>query len=297
MVNPGGPRKESVLIQVAGGLLALVILAALIGPFLSPYGYDQVTEKQFAPPSLQHWFGTDLHGRDVFTRVIYGARVSLMVGLVGSLVSLIVGTTYGMVSGYVGGRLDDIMMRIVDILYSLPRLVIVILLIGVFDQQMKSFLEWFGSPKLVAHSRLIVLFIGLGMVEWLTMARIIRGQVLSLKEQTFVQASRALGQKPWKIILLHLLPNLRGIIIVYLTLTIPTVILEESFLSFLGLGVQAPQSSWGTLLSDGASMINPVRIAWWLLLGPALFMAVTLLSLNFIGDGLRDRFDPRSRSR
>jgi peptide/nickel transport system permease protein/oligopeptide transport system permease protein len=220
-----------------------------------------------------------------------------MVGLVGSLVSLIVGTTYGMVSGYVGGRLDDIMMRIVDILYSLPRLVIVILLIGVFDQQMKSFLEWFGSPKLVAHSRLIVLFIGLGMVEWLTMARIIRGQVLSLKEQTFVQASRALGQKPWKIILLHLLPNLRGIIIVYLTLTIPTVILEESFLSFLGLGVQAPQSSWGTLLSDGASMINPVRIAWWLLLGPALFMAVTLLSLNFIGDGLRDRFDPRSRSR
>lgn len=291
------PAQSHGLITAAIILLTLIVLAALFGPLLSPYAYNQITPNQFAPPSSQHWFGTDLHGRDVFTRVLYGARISLLVGLVGSLVSLIVGTAYGLISGYLGGRVDDVMMRFVDILYSLPRLIIVILLIGIFDTQVKTSLESLGAAWLVPHSRLIVLFIGLGLVEWLSMARIIRGQVLSLKEQTFVQAARAMGQSPLKIILLHLLPNLRGLIIVYLTLTIPAVILEESFLSFLGLGVQAPQSSWGTLLSDGAAMINPVRIAWWLLAGPALFMAATLLALNFLGDALRDKFDPRSRMR
>lgn len=296
MVNDRGHRADG-LILGASCLLALIVAAAIFGPFLSPYAYNQITPNQFAPPSWQHWLGTDLHGRDVLTRVLYGARISLLVGLIGSLVSLVVGTSYGLISGYVGGRLDDLMMRLVDILYSLPRLIIVILLIGVFDRQVKGFLEGLGWGALVPHSRLIVLFFGLGLVEWLTMARIVRGQVLSLKEQTFVQASRAMGQRPIRIILLHLLPNLRGIIIVYLTLTIPAVILEESFLSFLGLGVQAPQSSWGTLLSDGAAMINPVRIAWWLLVGPALFMASTLLALNFIGDALRDKFDPRSQNR
>lgn len=275
-------------------LLALVVLAAVFGPFCSPYGYETISKAQFSPPSAEHWFGTDIHGRDVLTRLLYGARVSLAVGCIGALVSLIVGVFYGMVSGYVGGRVDNAMMRFVDILYSLPRIIILIVLITIFDQKLKTYLSGFNLPWLVTNSRLLVLFVGLGLVEWLTMARIIRGQVLTLKERTFVQASRALGQSNTRIVLQHLLPNLRGLIIVYITLTVPTVILEESFLSFLGLGVQAPQSSWGTLLSDGAGVINPVRIYWWLLAGPAFFMAVTLLALNFLGDSLRDKFDPRS---
>lgn len=289
-------------------LLALVILTAIFGPLCSDYGYEEVSAVQFSPPSAMHWFGTDIHGRDVLTRLLYGARVSLAVGCIGAFVSLIVGVSYGLISGYAGGRVDNAMMRFVDILYSLPRVIILIVLITIFDKQVKvlltnffndpwmAYFPWLTakSPSVIASSRLIVLFVGLGLVEWLTMARIIRGQVLTLKERTFVQASRALGQSNLRIILQHLLPNLRGLIIVYITLTVPTVILEESFLSFLGLGVQAPQSSWGTLLSDGASVINPVRIYWWLLAGPAFFMAVTLLALNFLGDSLRDKFDPRS---
>lgn len=279
----------------AGCALAFMVALALLGPLLSPYGYSQGSEHQFEPPSAQHWLGTDIHGRDVLTRVLHGARVSLLVGIVGASVSLTIGVLYGMISAWCGGWIDQLMMRLVEIIYALPRIILVIILIALFDEKAKTWMESVGLASWVPHSRLILLFIGLGMVEWLTMARIVRGQVLSLKERAFVQAARVLGQSPHRILLRHLLPNLAPIILVYLTLTIPSVILEESFLSFLGLGVQAPQSSWGTLLSDGASLVNPVKIYWWMLAGPAAFMAATLLALNFLGDALRDRFDPRMR--
>jgi peptide/nickel transport system permease protein/oligopeptide transport system permease protein len=284
-------------ILAAATILGFIILIAIVGPVLSPYGYEETGSLQFSPPSASHWMGTDIHGRDVLTRVLHGARISLLVGVVGAGVSLTIGVLYGMISGYCGGWIDHVMMRIVEIIYALPRIILVIILIALFDEKAKLWMEHQGLSSWVPHSRLILLFIALGMVEWLTMARIVRGQVLSLKERAFVQASQVLGQRPLLILFRHLLPNLTPIILVYLTLTIPSVILEESFLSFLGLGVQAPQSSWGTLLSDGAGLINPVKIYWWLLLAPVLFMAATLLALNFLGDALRDRHDPRLRQR
>ena len=279
------------MIWVGAGVLVIIILLALIGPVFSPYDYEETSELQFAGPSSRHWFGTDLHGRDLFTRVLFGARISLLVGIVGTLVSLLIGVSYGVISGYVGGQVDSWMMRLVDVLYALPRIVLVIVVIAVFDSQVKDLLHGTAWTGAVPYTRLVLMFISLGMVEWLTMARIVRGQVLSLKNREFVQAALSLGQSPLAIICKHLLPNLRGVIIVYLTLTVPTVILEESFLSFLGLGVQPPQSSWGTLLADGAAVINPIRSYWWVILGPASFMAVTLLALNFLGDALRDYFE------
>jgi peptide/nickel transport system permease protein/oligopeptide transport system permease protein len=284
-------NRRIILISLA--ILAGVLLAAWLGPVCSPYDRDDTGFAPLLAPSAQHWFGTDANGRDVQTRVFYGARISLLVGAVGALVSLTVGVCYGIASGYLGGKADNVMMRFVDILYSLPRLVIVILLISVLDEKFKTWLGGMNLKVFQEYSRLLLLFAGLGLVEWLTMARIVRGQVLSLKERQFVQAAKVLGQAEWKIMLRHLLPNLSGIILVYLTLTIPAVILEESFLSFLGLGVQAPQASWGTLLSEGAGFVNPIEIAWWMLVGPGIFIAVTLLALNFLGDTLRDRFDPK----
>jgi oligopeptide transport system permease protein len=280
---------------ISGTLLLGLVALALIGPLLSPYDYATPSENSLLPPQSSNWFGTDLNGRDVLTRTLYGARISLLVGVVGASVSLVIGVCYGIISGYYGGRVDAVMMRIVDVLYSLPRLILVIFIIAVFDQHAKKILLYLGLESWSSWSRLILLFLGLGMVEWLTMARIVRGQVLSLKERAFIHAAHVLGQSNRRIMLKHLLPNLSGVILVYLTLTIPSVILEESFLSFLGLGVQAPQASWGTLLSEGASFINPIKISWWMLLGPGIFMALTLLSLNFLGDALRDRFDPRFR--
>ena len=200
-----------------------------------------------------------------------------------------------MVSGYFGGKTDELMMRIVDILYSVPRLLIIIIAVYSFDKPLKSWLAAHGWINLVGFSRILLLIVVLGLNEWLSLARIVRGQVLSLKQQQFILAARALGQSHTRIIARHLLPNLMGIVTVYLTLTIPAVILDESFLSFLGLGIQAPQASWGSLLSDGANVINPVRSYWWLLLFPALAMSVTLLALNFLGDGLRDALDPRQK--
>ena len=241
------------------------------------------------------FFGTDTNGRDAFARVLEGARISLLVGISGALINLIIGTAYGLVSGYAGGRTDGMMMRLVEILYALPRLIILIIFTFIFDQHFKTWLNAHGFLALVGYSKIIILILSLGLIEWLTMARIVRGQVLSLKNLQFVTAARALGQSHALIIVRHLLPNVAGIVIVYLTLTIPAVILDESFLSFLGLGVQAPQASWGSLLSDGALVINPVKSYWWLLLCPALVMSVTLLALNFLGDALRDALDPRSR--
>lgn len=283
--------------RIAGSLAILVAvsLAAAIGPWLSPHAHDQLGPLRFAPPGAGHWGGTDLLGRDVMTRVLMGARISLLVGLSGALVSLAIGVTYGAISGYVGGKTDALLMRLVDILYSIPRLVFVIVLISVLDQRVRAALVQLGHPEWAPQAKFILLFIGLGAVQWLSMARIVRGQVLSLKERQFVLAARALGQSHAAILVRHILPNLVGIVIVYLTLTIPVVILEESLLSFLGLGVQPPMASWGTLIAQGAQTINPVKSYWWLLVAPAAAMALTLMALNFLGDGLRDVLDPRAR--
>ncbi len=275
-------------------VLAVIVLLALLGPLLPFYSPELTTPQKNAAPSLTHLFGTDLNGRDLFSRVIQGAQVSLIVGLCGALVSFLVGTAYGLVSGYVGGRVDNAMMRFVEVLYSIPRLIIVIVAIFTFEKRLAALINEI-NPDWVAYSKVIILILCLGLIEWLSMARIVRGQVLALKEQQFVLAARALGQSHARILLRHLLPNLVGVVVVYLTLTIPQVILDESFLSFLGLGINDPQASWGSLLSDGKNVINPVKSYWWLLVFPAAAMSLTLLSLNFLGDALRDALDPRAK--
>jgi oligopeptide transport system permease protein len=281
--------------RVAFFVLAAILLLAVVGPIILPVRYQELTANQFQPPTWQHPFGTDLNGRDVLYRVLEGARISLFVGTAGALISFFVGTTYGLVAGYVGGRWDAAMMRAVEILYSVPRLIIILIFINAFDNNVKSWLIAAGMESMLGYSKILILVLCLGLIEWLTMARIVRGQVLSLKNQQFVAAARSLGQTQTHIILRHLLPNLVGVVVIYLTLTIPAVILDESFLSFLGLGIQAPQASWGSLLSDGAQVINPVRSNWWLLVFPAVVMSATLLALNFLGDALRDVLDPRAR--
>ena len=288
-------RKNPIAI-VAAILLVTVFAFAVFG--LNVFGIDPhaTSNAQYSPPNSTHPFGTDVNGRDSFARVMEGARISLLVGFCGAFIALFVGTTYGLISGYVGGRTDALMMRFVEILYAIPRLIILILVTFIFDRHFKTWLNGIGLTGLVGYSKIIILIVSLGLIEWLTMARIVRGQVLALKSQQFVLAARALGQSHTRIILRHLLPNLIGIVIIYLTLTIPAVILDESFLSFLGLGVQAPQASWGSLLSEGAQVINPVKSYWWLLLFPASVMSVTLLALNFLGDALRDALDPRAKS-
>ncbi len=280
---------------VACATLALVVAVATVGPVLLPRGSGGVTGAQFLPPSARHFFGTDLNGRDVFYRVSEGARISLLVGISGALISFFIGTAYGLVAGYAGGRLDSAMMRAVEILYSIPRLIIILIFISAFDTHFKNWLAAHHFDSVIGYSRIAILVASLGLIEWLTMARIVRGQVLALKSLQFVAAARSLGQSHAKIITRHLLPNLIGIVVIYLTLTIPAVILDESFLSFLGLGIQAPQASWGSLLSEGAQVINPVHSYWWLLVFPAVVMSVTLLALNFLGDALRDALDPRAR--
>jgi peptide/nickel transport system permease protein/oligopeptide transport system permease protein len=275
--------------------LAFMVLACVVGPFFLPSALGEPGPNQYAPPSWEHPFGTDLNGRDLLYRVLTGGRISLLVGLCGAVVSLFIGTAWGLVAGYVGGRTDALMMRFVDILYSVPRLIFILIAINAFNAGLQEWANREGLEWLVESSRIAILILTLGFIEWLTMARIVRGQVLSLKERQFVTAARALGQSHVKILSRHLLPNLAGIILVYLTLTIPAVIIDESFLSFLGLGIQAPQASWGSLLADGAGAINPVRSFWWLLVFPAAAMALTLLALNFLGDALRDAFDSKAR--
>jgi len=276
-------------------VLAFVVLAAIIGPWLMPESAAHLSADQFAPPSWEHPFGTDLHGQDLLYRVLTGARVSLVVGGAGAMVAIFIGTAYGLVSGYAGGRTDNLMMRFVEILNAVPRLILLLVAINAFDSRMKTLLIQLGWDGLISYSRIIILIFALGLIEWLTMARIVRGQVLSLKEQQYVLAAQSLGQSRVKILYRHLLPNLLGIVIIYLTLTIPAVILDESFLSFLGLGVQAPQASWGSLLASGAQAINTLQSYWWLLVFPAVTMSVTLLALNFLGDALRDALDPKGR--
>ena len=276
-------------------VLVLVAVAAGIGPSVLPATDANVTQASFLPPSQIHPFGTDLNGRDLLYRVLLGAQISLLVGIAGAVVSFALGTAYGMIAGYLGGSVDSLMMRVVDILYAIPRLIFLLILISAIDPILRATMVEHGLQSLVGYSKIFILIACLGFTEWLTMARIIRGQVLSLKSQEFVVAARSIGQTHWNIIWQHLLPNLIGVAIVYLTLTVPSVILDESFLSFLGVGVQAPLASWGLLLSDAAQVINPIKGYWWLLVFPAAAMGSTLLALNFLGDGLRDAFDPRQR--
>jgi peptide/nickel transport system permease protein/oligopeptide transport system permease protein len=274
--------------------LAAMILLILIWPLFAPYSPIAVSDLQSIPPTNQHWFGTDVHGRDLLTRIFYGARISLLVGAVGAIVSLVIGVLWGAIAGYVGGRWDSLLMRIVDILYSMPSIVFVIVLITTLETLFKDWLAKHFSPETANLARLLFLFFGLGAVSWLTMARIVRGQVLALRNRAFIDASRALGASHTRIIFRHILPNVYGVIIVYLTLTIPSVILYESFLSYLGLGIQAPQASLGSLLAEGAAQINPIRVYWWMIVFPGAMLVSMLLALNFTGDGLRDAFDPRS---
>lgn len=257
--------------------LSLIVLLAMLGPLASQNSYNSLDWEFFgSAPTLanDHWFGTDAVGRDMFVRTLHGARISLLVGIVATAVALLIGVAYGSIAGYLGGRVDALMMRVVDVIYSLPFMFFVILLMVVFGKN------------------ILLIFVAIGAVEWLTMARIVRGQTLSLKQREFIEAARACGLSDLRIIGTHIVPNVLGPVIVYVTLTIPQVILAESFLSFLGLGVQEPMTSWGVLIADGAAQMED---APWMLLFPATFLAITLFCFNFIGDGLRDALDPKDR--
>lgn len=258
------------------------------------YAPEQLSDAQFRPPDAQHWFGTDEHGRDVLSRVLYGAQISLLVGFVGAAVSLVIGVLWGAIAGSAGGRVDSVLMRTVDVLYSLPSIIFVIVLLTTLGEKLKQIPLVRHSPALEKDLRLLILFVGLGAISWLTMARIVRGQVLSLRTRPFVDASRALGASPARILVRHIIPNVFGVVIVYLTLTVPSIVLYESFLSYLGLGVQPPMASWGSLISEGVDQINPIRIYWWMIVFPGGVLVSTLLALNFLGDGLRDAWDVKS---
>tara|TARA_B100000768_G_scaffold12583_1_gene12208 strand:- start:1818 stop:2699 length:882 start_codon:yes stop_codon:yes gene_type:complete len=256
------------------GLLILLCIVSLLTPWIAPYGYEQQDLLLGAtPPSMQHWLGTDVFGRDMLTRIMWGGRVSLTVGFIATAVALAIGVVWGAVAGYIGGRVDMVMMRLVDILYALPFMIFIILLMVVFGRSM------------------LLLFFAIGAVEWLTMARIVRGQVMSLRKQEFVEAAHSLGLPQWTIIRRHIIPNTLGPVIVYTTLTIPSVMLLEAFLSFLGLGIQPPQSSWGLLINYGVETMEEYP---WLLIFPGIALSLTLFALNFLGDGLRDALDPRT---
>ena len=260
---------------IATIIFGVILLLCLIGPLLLAQHSGETNDlaNTFKKPSISHWFGTDDLGRDLFVRTLEGGRISLAVGFLATAVSLMIGVVYGSIAGYIGGRTDAFLMRIVDILYSLPFTIFVILLMVMFGRNF------------------ILLFVAIGFVEWLTMARIVRAQVMALKDTELVEAARALGYGNLRIIFGHLLPNILGPVIIYASLTVPAVMLLEAVLSFLGLGVQPPMSSWGLLIKDGAEKID---VYPWLLIFPALFFSATLFSLNFIGDGLRDALDPKS---
>lgn len=295
MADPRAVRRlvRNPAAWVSAAILIFAVLSCVAGPWFLPASLGEPGPNQYAPPSWEHPFGTDLNGRDQLFRVLTGGRISLLVGACGALVSLFIGTAWGLVAGYAGGAADAAMMRLVDVLYSVPRLIFILIAINAFNAQLQGFASGLGWEWLVGSSRIAILILTLGVIEWLTMARIVRGQVLSLKSRQFITAAQVLGQSHANILLRHLLPNLSGVILIYLTLTIPAVIIDESFLSFLGLGIQAPQASWGSLLADGAGAINPLKSFWWLLVFPASAMSVTLLALNFLGDAMRDAFDPR----
>lgn len=311
MAAPGGWRilRRNRAAMIAIYFLAALSLIAMVVPVLLPEALKTTSSASFAPPSARHLLGTDVNGQDMLFRVLAGARVSLGVGLAGALISLVIGTFYGMVSGYMGGRVDAFMMRTIEVLQSVPRILFIMILIAALDDHVKEWIDGWrlaaqqhdsqriaaGMSGLKACSKVLVMVVSLGLVEWTAMARIVRGQVLVLREMAFVTASKAMGQGSWGVLRRHLLPNLGTIILTCLTLTIPAVILDESVLSFLGLGIEDPAASWGSLLKDGAQVINPLESKWWLLVFPALLMSASLLALNFLGDGLRDVFDPKDK--
>ncbi len=264
-------------------VLVLVLLFALFGPLLTPWNYEDIDWdalsdiRELGAPSLEtkHYFGTDDLGRDLYSRVIQGTQISLMVGFIGSFIAVVVGTLYGAIAGYIGGRVDGFMMRLVDILLAIPGMFVLILLMVMFGRS------------------IVMIFIGIGLLSWLDMSRIIRGQTLSLKQKEFIEAAVATGVRPLTIVTRHIVPNVLGIVVVYATLLVPGMIMTESFISFLGLGVQEPQTSWGALINEGAKTIQHGTL--WQLLFPLGFFVVTLLSFYFIGDGLRDALDPKDR--
>lgn len=258
-------------------ILGFILFLAVFADLLSPHSYEALDwDYMKVAPTLEkfHIFGTDTVGRDLFVRTLYGARISLAVGVIATFVALTIGVLYGATAGFIGGKVDEIMMRIVDILYALPFFFFVIILVVVFGRN------------------IFLLFVALGAVQWLTMARIVRGQTLTIKGKEFIEAAEAAGVSRGKMIVRHIIPNVIGPVLVYITLTIPAVMLEEAFLSFIGLGVQEPMTSWGALIAEGK---DEMEGAVWMLLFPASFMAVTLFCFNFIGDGLRDALDPKDR--
>ncbi|HWV21255.1 MAG TPA: ABC transporter permease subunit [Devosia sp.] len=268
-------KNKAAVISI--GIVVVIILAAFIGPYFVPWGYSEVDWTSIRkPPDFDkgHYLGTDQNGRDMLARVLQGTQMSLIVAAVATVVSVTIGVVYGAVSGYFGGRVDSLMMRFVDVMYALPYILFVIILVVMFGR----------NP--------VLLFVGIGAIEWLTMARIVRGQTLSIKEKEFIEAARASGAKPFAIIMRHIVPNLSGPVVIYATLTIPEIIIAESFLSYLGLGVQEPQTSLGTLISAGAPV---AEVLPWMLLGPAVVLVTLLLCLTYIGDGLRDALDPKDR--
>ena len=268
-------RNKAAVVSIF--VLVLIVLSAFIGPYFLEWGYSQVDWSAIRKPpdfSKGHYLGTDQNGRDMLARTLQGTQMSLIVAFVATLVSVVIGIAYGAIAGYFGGRVDAIMMRIVDVMYALPYILFVIILVVMFGR----------NP--------VLLFVGIGAIEWLTMARIVRGQTLSLKEKEFIEAARAGGARPATIIFRHLVPNLTGPVVIYATLTIPEIIITESFLSYLGLGVQEPQTSLGTLISFGAPV---AEVLPWMLLAPATVLVTMLLCLTYIGDGLRDALDPKDR--
>jgi oligopeptide transport system permease protein len=286
-------------------IASLVLLVAMLAACLAMLGWsagamraaDLDAARQ--PPSVAHPLGTDELGRDLLARTLYGGAISLSLGLLAAGIAVVIGTAYGAIAGYYGGRLDEFMMRTVDVLYALPTLLLLMLLTVSLGARIEQTPLWFDGasghwrPLGKEWSRFVVLAVAIGGVSWLTMARVMRGQVLSLRERPFVEAARAMGLPTRRIVLRHILPNLVGPIIVFATLTVPQTILQESFLSFLGIGVQPPQATWGSLAADGVRVLNPIRVDWWLVVFPCAALSLTLLALNFLGDGLRDTLEAR----
>ncbi|MDB4954846.1 MAG: oppC [Myxococcales bacterium] len=279
MINAWQRLRRNKMAVVCGTIFVLVALFCYLGPFVAAaFGLDPTTihaDLGPRPPSWSHWFGTDTLGRDMFVRVMIGGRIAILVAVVTTSIALVIGVTYGAIAAYAGGRIDNVMMRIVDTLYGLPTIVFIIVVMATFNTK-----------------SLTALFALIGAISWLTMARIVRGQVLSIRHREFVEAARALGVPPARILFRHIVPSALGPVIVYATLALPQVMLTEAFLSFLGLGVQAPLASWGTLVTEGSSQIV---VYPWMLVYPGLVMAITVMSLNFLGDGLRDALDPHTR--
>lgn len=291
-----GLRKffKNSLAKYAFIILIAMTLIVIAAPVLPNYNPTELSSEIFTPPSWDHWLGTDNHGRDFWSRIIFGTRISLLVGIIGALVSFFIGTSWGIASGYSGGKLDRLMMRFVDILYSLPSIIFVIVLLTTLKEILSASIlsGWIKGNEGTLH--FILLFAGLGAVSWLTLARIVRGQVISIKNQPFLESCHSLGLGPLYIVTKHIFPNLFGVIITYVMLTIPSVILYESFLSFLGLGIESPMASLGSLISKGVPQINPIKIYWWLITFPTCALATLLVCLNLVGEGLRDAFDPKS---